>query len=320
MKRNVSLFTAIGIAALLSSCAKVENTSPKTGTDFKVGKNRFTTAIDGDQREYFVHIPAKYTAKTAVPVVFMLHGTSGDGDKFYDISGWKEVGETEGIITVFPSSKNYCIIDDGVQKNTTKWNSQPAEWKFCAGQKPGDDIKFLMTVVAELKTKYTVDSKRFYLVGFLNGGQMAAKCAVEMSDQFAAIVESAGSFVLDTTYTPKRKIPTTFQVGNEDFGPGVIKPAIPMRVFETSLKNKGNRNNLVANTHVNSFGLNPNFTVKGDTNVASIATYTSLTPNSNVNFQFIFVKGLGHIYPNGSNFPINAAKQNWEWLKQYGLP
>lgn len=320
MKRNLSLFAIIVIIPLLWSCAKEESTSPKTVTDFKIGKNRFTTTIDGDEREYFVHIPANYTAKTAMPVVLMLHGTSGDGDKFYAISGWKEVGETEGIITVFPSSKSYCIIDDGVQKNTTKWNSQPAEWKFCAGQKPGDDIKFLTTVIEELKSKYTVDSKRIYLVGFSNGGQMAAKCAVEMSDRLAGVVESAGSFVLDTTYTPKRKLPTAFQVGNEDFGPGVEKPAIPMRVFESSLKSKGNRNNWVASTHVNSFGLNPNFTVKGDTNVASIATYTSLTPNSNVNFQFIFVKGLGHIYPNGSNFPINAAKQNWEWLKQYSLP
>ncbi|MEZ4893770.1 MAG: hypothetical protein R2778_12245 [Saprospiraceae bacterium] len=54
----------------------------------------------------------------------------------------------------------------------------------------------------------------FYLVGFSNGGAMAAKCAVEMSDVLATVVESASSpFYLDSvTYTPKRKLPVTFQI------------------------------------------------------------------------------------------------------------
>lgn len=319
MKRYLHLFTAISIMLLLFSCSKEGNTTTPKTTDFKIGKNRFTITVDGDEREYYVHVPTNYTGKTPVSVVFMLHGTSGNGEEFYTNSGWKEVGEAEGILTVFPSSWRYCIITEGEQKNTTKWNSQPAEWQPCAGQKLRDDVKFLTNIISEIKAKYNVNAKRIYLVGFSNGGQMAAKCTVEMSDQFAAIVESAASFYLDTTYIPKRKLPTTFQVGNEDFGPGVIKPGIPMRVFESSLKNNTNRNGRVANTHVKSFGLNANFTIQGDTNVASIATYVSLTPSSNVNFQFVFVKGMGHIYPNGTNFPLKGAKLNWEWLKQYSL-
>jgi polyhydroxybutyrate depolymerase len=309
------------ILYLLIACTKEQanDTTPKT-PDFKLGKNRFTLTIDGDEREYFVHVPANYTGKTAVPIVFMLHGTSGNGEEFYTDSGWNEVGEAEGILTAFPSSWRYCIITKGEQKNTTKWNSQPAEWLPCAGQKLRDDVKFLSNIIANMKAKFNVNDKRIYLVGFSNGGQMAAKCTIDMSDQFAAIVESASSFYVDTTYAPKSKIPTTFQVGSADFGPGEIKPAIPMRTFENSLKSRANRNGRVAFTHVNSFGLNPNFTIKGDTNVASIATYTSLTPNSTVNFQFIFVNGLRHSYPNGTNFPLNASKLNWEWLKQYSLP
>lgn len=320
MKKLPSFLNSILFIIMLFSCSKEDNTTTPKTTDFKVGKNRFTITVDGDEREYFVHVPSNYTGKTAVSVVFMLHGTSGNGEEFYTDSGWKEVGEAEGILTVFPSSWRYCIITEGEQKNTTKWNSQPAEWLPCAGQKLRDDVKFLSNIIAETKTKFNVNAKRIYLVGFSNGGQMAAKCTIDMSDQFAAIVQSASSFYLDTTYVPKGKIPTTFQVGSADFGPGEIKPAIPMRTFENSLKSRANRNGRVAFTHVNSFGLNPNFTIKGDTNVASIATYTSLTANSTVNFQFIFVNGLRHSYPNGTNFPLNASKLNWEWLKQYSLP
>ncbi|OWY22725.1 hypothetical protein C7N43_22635 [Sphingobacteriales bacterium UPWRP_1] len=73
------------------------------------GKNRFVTNVDGFNREYYVHVPLSYTPNSAIPVVFMLHGTSGDGDKFYNTSWWKEVGEAENILTVFPSSWQHCI-------------------------------------------------------------------------------------------------------------------------------------------------------------------------------------------------------------------
>jgi hypothetical protein len=45
----------------------------------------------------------------ATPVVFMLHGTSGGGEKFYNISGWKEVGtkhtESLGRVAAF-----FCLF------------------------------------------------------------------------------------------------------------------------------------------------------------------------------------------------------------------
>lgn len=164
---------------------------------FVKGKNRFLIQVDGDTREYFVHVPTNYDGTTNLPVVFMLHGTSGNGEKFYNESGWVEVGNDENIITVFPSSWRYCIITDGVQKNTTKWNTLPdADWSLCTGQTARDDIKFLKRVITELKAKFAVDTTKIYLEGFSNGGQMAAKCTIEMSDIFAAIVENAGSFTL----------------------------------------------------------------------------------------------------------------------------
>lgn len=71
--------------------------------------------MNGDDREYFVHVPAGYKGSAQTPVVFMLHGTNGNGEDFYTDSGWKEVGEAENIITVFPSSWKYCIVEDGQQ-------------------------------------------------------------------------------------------------------------------------------------------------------------------------------------------------------------
>ena len=49
-----------------------------------IGKIRYTTVVDGITREYIVHVPEKYKGDIAVPLVFMLHGTSGSGDEFYE--------------------------------------------------------------------------------------------------------------------------------------------------------------------------------------------------------------------------------------------
>ena len=201
------------------------NAKPNNNGSFVVGKNRFTTVVNGDTREYYVHVPKSYNKSTATPVVFMLHGTSGDGDKFYNISGWKEVGETENILTVYPSSWRHCIIDNDGRANTTKWNIFPGSFEYCPGEVPKDDIKFLHQVIDELCGKFTVNQKMIYMVGFSNGGQMTARVGVEMSDRVAAVVSSAGFLPLGNTYTPKRLLPVLAQVGTNDTGTWVCPAA-----------------------------------------------------------------------------------------------
>ena len=150
---------------------------------------------------------------------------------------------------------------------------------------------------------------------------MAAKCCIEMSDKFAAIVQAEGSFSRDTTYTPLRKLPVTLQYGNEDFGSGNTGEPIPLSKLGIILNTPGS-NFLYrsASTHVKSFGLNPAFIISGDTNSISVATYKSLTPGSVNDFRIAMVKGLGHAYPTGDNHWMEAARVHWAWMKQYSLP
>jgi len=325
MKNKFLIFT---FAIFVFSSCKKDGNSVNPPTYVKV-KNSFVLKVDSDDREYYVHIPSSYDSKAKTPVVFMLHGTSGDGEEFYDNSGWKEVGETENIITVFPSSWKYCIITDGQQKTTTKWNSLPGEWTFCAGEIPRDDIKFFKSIITELNSKFTIDSKRIYLVGFSSGSQMAGKCSVDMSDKFAAIVESAGSLYSSNpatkTFFPLRKLPIYCQKGNQDYGPGNTGPTAPMSSLSNLLTKStstllGGNLYVIAQTNINNFGLNPNFSISGDTNTVITAKYTSTTSDPLNIFSISLIKGLKHAYPNGTNHPYKAAESNWLWLKQYSLP
>ncbi len=293
---------------------------PTNNGSFVVGKNRFTTVVNGDTREYYVHVPKSYNKSTPAPVVFMLHGTSGDGLKFYNISGWKEVGETENLITVYPSSWHHCITEDGQRKNTTKWNIYPGSFEYCPGEIPKDDIKFLHQVIDELCGKFTVNQKMIYMVGFSNGGQMTARIGVEMSDRVAAVVSSAGFLPSASTYTPKRLLPVLAQVGTNDDRYMALSGGGPLpmnfdQLFAQSPFFKGEMK-----AYSSTYKLNPNYTTGGDPNkvIWLDAKGTSGDPN-NV-FRFALIKGMFHVYPNGENFRLEGAELNWKWLKQYRLP
>lgn len=319
--KNLSIAGFVLLALLFSTCKK-ENPVDPEGLHYVIGKNRFVINIAGDEREYFVHVPAGYTGSSATPVVFMLHGTNGNGEDFYTNSGWKEVGEEENIITVFPSSWKYCIYDedDGQQHlNTEKWNVQPASWVPCEGEVLRDDILFLQTIMTELQSTFNVDDKRIYLVGFSNGGTMASKCTYEMSDKFAAIVESASS-LYGQAIVPNRKLPILFQRGNKDYGPGGSGPTAPMNSLpflltdSTTTLLQGHMYRF-SKTNIYNFGLDTNFTIAGNENSIVTATFVSANPDEPLNtFTVALVKDLQHAYPDG------AAVRNWEWLSQYTLP
>ncbi len=307
------------LVAILALMGCNEDSDPAPD-DFVKGRNLFQVSETNLAGEYYVHVPAAYDGERPLPVVFMLHGTSGTGLDMWERSGWKEVGESDTILTVFPSSLRYCIIDEGQVKNTTKWNAQPSSWTFCPNEKPRDDFAFLSRVIDEVIARFNVDEKRFYLVGFSNGGQMTALSSIELSDRFAALVENAGSFYADTTYVPKRKLPTAFQIGNKDYGPGVDGPEVPLSRIDEVLADTTYKPGRSARTHIRSFGLSDQYTVTGDTNTVVIATFPSLDPGSNADYRFVFVKGLAHAYPNGTNHWMEAAPLHWDWLKQFSLP
>lgn len=317
------LLLAIALLAM-ASCKSEDSVTDPTPSGYVVGKNRFTTQIDGNTREYFVHVPAGYTGNSAVPMVFMFHGTDQNGEQFYNISGWKEVGESQNLLMVFPSSWSYCFVEDGVTQTTTKWAEYPGGINFCPGVTAKDDMKFMRTMLAELQSKFKVDAKRIYAVGFSNGGKFSARCAVELSNIFAATVSSGGGALPnDTTLTPVRLLPTLLQFGNQDGkllkGLGIAGP-LPMN-FTTLFTTYPALYGSVPKPFIDTFKENPStYKVSGDSTVYLQADYTGLSGNPNNVFKLVEVKGLEHEYPNGINHPLKGAELHWAWMKNYTLP
>ena len=310
------IFITVSALAFSASFNKCKDTKDNIS-----GKQRITIEADGNTREYYVHVPKSYNPKTSIPVVFMLHGSGGNGEKFYNISGWKEVGEVENILTIFPSSMQYpCVVDDGEKKrNSEKWNYY--ELELCDGSAGADDVKFLSQIIDDVKQKFSVDEKRIYIVGFSNGGEMSARAAIELSDKFAAVVSASGALPPDTFFNPVRKLPVLLQLGNADekimAKLGATQP-LPMdidQVFSQFSLIKG-----MTNTFVHSFELDSNYTTGGNPNQFVFADYKALSAQHNNSFRFVLIKGLGHSYPNGKNHPMKGAEVHWAWMKDFRLP
>lgn len=312
-----------GLLFVFSNCNKTQENDPAITT----GKHRYTITVDGTSREYYVHVPVGHNDQVLYPVVIMLHGSDQNGELFYNISGWAEVGDAENVLTVFPSALKYCITEDGETKNITKWNSYPGGFSFCSVNDLKDDKKFMRQMIAELQHGFRIDSRKVYMVGFSSGGQLSATCAVELSDILTATISCGGGGALstDSIYRPVRLLPTMLMFGNQDEkmlrGVGLsVKSSVPMG-FAQLYGQFPYLYTVQPKPFINTFKLNEtSFILSGDTSSVIAADYRGLSGKPDNLFKLVEIKGLGHEYPNGINHPIKGAYYHWNWLKQFSLP
>jgi polyhydroxybutyrate depolymerase len=259
-----------------------------------------------------VYVPAKVVVNEPLPVVIVFHGSGGDGEKFYSISGWKEKADAEKLIAVFPNSWKYCIIEDGVRKeNAEKWNDDKTT--LCANTQEtlADDVKFIREMTSFLEKNYPVNKNKIYATGFSNGGSFTAKLAMETGDIFTAIAVSAGR-LQDTSLQMITLIPVihTIGMGKQQFGgtaPAFQEDFIHDPYSETIIPMMLPKMNL-QNTYI----------FKQDSTSLTY-TFPFLTNGALSNSPFIFVgiRGLNHEYANGRNSPVSYADLFWDFFNTY---
>lgn len=275
----------------------------------KKGKSDCLLSLEGVDRHFIVYQPDSII-NDPMPVVFMFHGTSGNGEKFYNISGWKEMADRAGLISVFPSALRYCIEENSTQKNTTKWNDGKLEKYACQGQKLRDDVLFFREMVNYLKMHYPVDAKRIYASGFSNGANFVSRLTLEAPDILAATAMMAG-FLQDTSYKAPSLISSYLAIGDlnvmESVGirpswdeNGINMPALQERVMIIADKLQLDRTYTFEN---------------GDTIISWQFEKNKGTANNM--FRFTLIKDLDHKYPNGRNYPLVIAELFWDYFMQF---
>jgi polyhydroxybutyrate depolymerase len=167
--------------------------------------------VQGRARHYSLHIPRLTRDKPAAVIV--LHGALSNAWSVGFDSDMSGYADRQGFIVAYP-----CGTGLG-PRQLLFWNAGAC----CGPAKSNqvDDVAFVRELIELLKTKYNADPDRIYVAGASNGGMMAYRLAVELSDQIAAI----GS--VDGCMFPQTKVPTT-PVSVIEFH-GTADPVIPYK-------------------------------------------------------------------------------------------
>jgi polyhydroxybutyrate depolymerase len=270
--------------------------------------NRHTGAIvsGGVEREYILHVPRSYDAKTPVPLIISMHGAGGWAAQQRDLSGWNRLADENGFIVVYPSGQG----------------GRPRVWRVNRGPGLKHDVKFITDLIDTIAASYNIDRSRVYANGLSNGGGMSFVLSCSLSERIAAVGLVAAAQTLPWSWcTDKRPVPMIAFHGSAD-------PVVPYRGGLTWVSprhfpnvpiwvNNWARRNRCAPTPVDS-SFAPDVTRREYNNCSNDATVVLYS-----------VHGGGHTWPGGEPLPewflgttctsVDATREMWKFFNAHPL-
>jgi polyhydroxybutyrate depolymerase len=180
--RPAAVLAWAGMLVVLSGCG-TPRPDPRTltpGTHFQITPIHYRWST----RTYLLHVPRNYDEQKAWPFVLVLHGAFGTAGRMEKQSGFSELAEREGFVVAYPNGIGLC-------GHLQHWNAG-----HCCGlaeMERVDDVGFLRYVMQDVSSRFRIDPRRCYVVGYSNGGMLAYRFAAENSACIAGVGVVAGS-------------------------------------------------------------------------------------------------------------------------------
>ena len=317
---NKSLIVVFACAMMFISCSSTEDMNENTNLlEYSFGKNSYQIEVNGSLRNFHVHVPQTYDLNNPTPLVFMFHGSGGNGNLVYDISGWKEVANREGFICVFPTALEYYVTEIG--GNQTKWSAVGLDQELESSTVVEDDLDFVVAMHERMLETFNIDEARIYASGFSNGGGFTkSRLMCEFSGVIAAVATCGGHGLPQFVPVQSSDLISIYAImGNKDDKKlKLAGQTNPFPMDSESIMNhaylRGSIDNILnmleISSEYESIEEPPNFN-------------TMIFSNSNSQFQneyrFKMVNGMGHIWPNGNNHAsgLNAAEEFWAFFQEH---
>jgi poly(3-hydroxybutyrate) depolymerase len=134
--------------------------------------------VNGVTRTYELHMPPAFQQSVGALVV-ALHGAGSDGSSFERMTALSNRGDRAGFAVVYP---------DGLYNPRLG----ATDWQFF-GNDIADDVTFLRQLISTVAVSVQPDPRRIYVAGFSDGGRLAHRAGVELSDLVAGIGVVGGS-------------------------------------------------------------------------------------------------------------------------------
>ena len=265
-----------------------------------------STTVVSTARAYSKFIPSSYSKGTSLPLVVLLHGYGATGAMQESYMKFESVAETNKFILVYPDG----TVDSSGRRF---WNATDACCDFFSAV--ADDV-YLLSILKEMESSYSIDAKRIYFVGHSNGGFMSYRMACKYPDRIAAIASLAGASYFKTTDCGAKSSVSVLQVhGTKDEtilyeGGQILGTSYPGAVASASQWATFNQCTQNAVTRSSKFDLEPNIT--GDE--TSVTAWTNCQNSSEV--ELWTMEGAAHIPTLKSTF----ATKIWEFFAAHPKP
>jgi poly(3-hydroxybutyrate) depolymerase len=167
------LGSVIACFALAALCPSDVRAKCRSGNTLAPGDHVFNIDFGGVNRTFNVHVPPSYDGRTAVALVFDLHGFSGDGPGQLALSGFGPVADANNFIVVAPTGY------------MNSWNGDIAYG--AAYDAHIDDVGAMKAIVEYLAGIANINRAKVYATGLSNGAAMSNTLACQAADTFAAV-------------------------------------------------------------------------------------------------------------------------------------
>lgn len=262
--------------------------------------------IVSSTRAYSMYVPTSYSEETSIPLVVQLHGYGSAGAQQESYMKLIPLAEEKKFIMVYP---------DGTIDSTGRrfWNAADTWHSFFTDV---DDDAYLLSILDEIESNYSIDAKRIYFVGHSNGGFMSYRMACSHSDRIAAIASLAGASYLSATDCEAKSSVSVLQIhgtndetvlyeGGQIFGKSY--PSAVASVTQWATLNQCTQNAVTRSTKLDL-----------DDNIAedetAVTTWTNCRNSSEV--ELWTMESSSHVPRLGSTF----ATKIWEFFAAHPKP
>lgn len=127
-----------------------------------------------------VFVPSHYLAENSYPLYVLLHGCLQSSADFAKATRFNALAEEKGFITLFPEQSR-------ARNGALCWN-----WFESASQRRGGEAKLIIDEIEQVMSRYSIDRKKIYVIGFSAGGGLASILAHCYTEYFAGAVIHSG--------------------------------------------------------------------------------------------------------------------------------
>ncbi|HXB12791.1 MAG TPA: alpha/beta hydrolase-fold protein [Bacteroidia bacterium] len=140
-----------------------------------------TITVDGRERKYIIHLPPGYEAAKNLPVLFGLHGGSGNNEntiKFYNLN---DLADKNNFIAIYPNAVAGSWTMPGFAARTKNADSTV------------DDVHFISVLLDTIIRNYKGDPSHVFTTGISRGGEFSLFLAYKLSKRITAIAPVCAS-------------------------------------------------------------------------------------------------------------------------------